>query len=178
MSRIRSWVFLSLFIGLVSTNVASVPLSQVPSPVNQSTTEIYLPLVQRLSTDSLDGANIFLKKRAWATQEITSYEYTLARLCFCPPPFRARIRVENGLVTQITDIDSGQPLTADSGFGLSVDALYVMLTEFAQQDLHQFEYEFDPVTHYPTYFASDYQSQVADDEIFYWAEDLVILNQQ
>lgn len=174
MTRIRNWVFITLFIGLLAGNVASVPLEAHHAP-NLQTSEVYLPLIQRLSTDSLDSASIFLKKRAWEAANIQSYEYTLARLCFCPPPFRARVRVENGIITSITDIDSNQPLTADSGFGRSIDALYIEITDLATQSLNHFEVEYDQETHYPNYIAVDYQNEIADDEIVYWAEDLVII---
>ncbi len=175
MTRIRNWVFITLFIGLLAGNVASVPLDVATAP-NLQQSEVYLPLIQRLSTDSLDSASIFLKKRAWEAESIQSYEYTLARLCFCPPPFRARVRVENGLITSIVDIDSDTPLTADSGFGISIDALYAQITDLSTQTLNHFEVEYDPDQHYPIYVAVDYQNEVADDEIVYWAEDLVVIN--
>src|SRR3954470_11169357 len=58
----------------------------------------------------------------WAAQNMTRYEFTLRRLCFCGFTDPLRISVSNGTVVAVTQISTGKPL--DPNLGESIEGLF------------------------------------------------------
>lgn len=111
----------------------------------------------------------------WASHQIDSYEYSLARICFCHPEFvgPARIRVTNNAVDSVWVLSTGEavPDSLVSRFwNVTVDSLFRSLEQIRAMRPDSLHVEYDRTRGYPRRIVVDYLRGAADDEIAYHAE--------
>ena len=103
----------------------------------------------------------------WENLSMTSYEYVVARSCFCPPSFLGpvRVRVEDGVVTARTFVDGTDTGPDEPGSWFpSVEGLFDLLAEAYERDAHRVEVTYDPETGVPLDVYIDYEEYIADEE--------------
>lgn len=112
-------------------------------------------------------------RQRWEAQALTSYEYVIRRLCFCGFVGEVRIRVVDGVVTERTIVESGDPLPPGTGDSYpDVDGLFEVLADAYAQDAHSVRVTYDPATGVPLEISIDYQENVIDEELGYTVSSL------
>ena len=107
-------------------------------------------------------------RERWVALSVTSYEYVVSRRCLCPPSFLGpvRVRVEDGVVTQRTYVNPGDPIPGEPGEAFpSVDGLFDALADAYERDAHSVEVTYDPETGVPLDIYIDYEENTADEEL-------------
>jgi hypothetical protein len=127
---------------------------------------------------SPDAAALGAARARWESAGFERYEYHYRLSCFCPPQVleTARVRVEDGQVTDVYLLDSDAP--AEPGtwdLYSTVDELFDRLAEALSEGPAQFEATYDPALGYPTSAAVDISKQIADEEYSFTASDLTAL---
>ena len=107
-------------------------------------------------------------RERWEALALTSYEYAVRRRCFCAPGAigPARVRVENGVVTGRTYVDSGDPVPdgLDDAFP-RVDGLFETLADAYERGAHSVEVTYDPDSGVPLDIYIDYEEFAVDEEL-------------
>jgi hypothetical protein len=111
----------------------------------------------------------------WASQGISSYQFKVSRLCFCAPDARRPLLVvvQRGQVSSMTDAETGAAFTGDPFMPVTVDGLFAAIDDAIERDADQIDVRYDPQLGYPLEIAIDYSQQMADEEVTYFASDLV-----
>ena len=124
---------------------------------------------------SPDVAALGVARARWESAGFERYEYDYRLSCFCPPQVleTARIRVEEGQVTDVYLLDSDAPADPDTwDLYSTVDELFDRLAEALSQGPVRFEATYDPALGYPTSAAVDISEQIADEEYSFTASHL------
>ena len=124
------------------------------------------------------GGDELAKNRArWEALSITSYEYEVARSCYCPPSSLGpvRVRVEDGVVTDRTFVNGTNTGSEEPGEWFpSVAGLFDLLAEAYERDAHEVEVTYDRDTGVPLDIYIDYDEYVADEEVGLSVESLPV----
>ncbi|MGF1958055.1 MAG: DUF6174 domain-containing protein [Aulosira sp. DedVER01a] len=150
--------------GLLLTLSLNAPvLSQTPIPAAQTRT---------IANSQLKQLNV--NRQLWKKQNIRNYRYKFSRSCFCAPKASGPIivKVRKGQRTSITD-----------AVGKSVDRelfqqydtipkLFNIIQDAIAKKASNLTVEYHPKLGYPTKINIDYNSQIADEEIYLTIEDL------
>jgi hypothetical protein len=103
----------------------------------------------------------------WQQAGLTSYRYTLRRVCFCLPEGPMQITVQGGVVSSIVDTISGLPVNPSwLGHLGTIDSLLALAAQ-AERTAAVMSAHYDPTWGYPTDLYIDWLAAVADDEISY-----------
>jgi hypothetical protein len=113
----------------------------------------------------------------WRSLGLTNYTFKFSRLCMCNPiQLTGKVSVKNGKVIAVKDADSGgQPIpNPDLSQFKSIEELFdILQTETVKADL--LEVGFDEEFYFPTRIHIDYDLNIVDDEVFYEAEEVLVI---
>jgi hypothetical protein len=121
-------------------------------------------------------------EKLWQSQNLTNYDFTMERQCFCPTDWRGpvNITVRNGKVTSVTYVSNGQ--TADTekfGDVDTIEELFGIIRD-AYEGKNSFEQKaetvnvtYHPEKGYPLTILIDVSTMIADEEQGYTVEELV-----
>ena len=142
-------------------------------------------LVALILSNSCGGsANSELDRneKLWKSQNITSYDFTLARSCFCPEDWRGpvNIQVRNGMVTSTKYVSNGQTATSEKlGDVDTIEELFAVIRDAYEgkntfdQKAETVEVTYHPQMGYPLTIYIDVSTTIADEEQGYTVEELV-----
>ena len=113
-------------------------------------------------------------KRLWEQANIYNYHITVSNSCFCIPDARGPvvIRVRNGQTTSITSVATGKPVNPQ--FFQKYDTipeLFNIIQDAINRKASNLDVEYNAKLGYPTKINIDYNSQIADEEIFVTIEN-------
>lgn len=102
-------------------------------------------------------------QQQWETSGIDDYGVDVERLCFCPPPLRFKIVVENGIITKAVDLESGDTLGGNFQAN-TIDEHFEWLRKAIDREPETLEMQFDPAYGFPAFINYDQSSHIADEE--------------
>lgn len=112
-------------------------------------------------------------RAAWTAQRITSYDFTLQRLCFCGETRPMRVTVRDGQVTMVRPEGELLPLpAAEASWYPSIEGLFDVIATALALPAARVEAEYDAIRGFPHSVSIDYYSGVADDEVSYLVSDI------
>lgn len=155
-----SYMRLPIFIttGLLLTLSLNAPvISQTPSPAAQS------PAIAKSQLNQLT-----INRQLWKKQNIRNYRYQLSRSCFCAPKASGPIvvKVRKGKKTSITDA-AGQSVDQEIFKQYdTIPKLFNVIEDAIAKKASNLTVQYDPKLGYPTQINIDYNSQMADEEIY------------
>ena len=131
------------------------------------------------SCDKISKKDLKEEKAKWETLNATKYAFDYDASCFCPglEHFPARFIVENNIITEVLDIDTGQPKAYDNGTLVSdslpslaktIDDLFDVVEE-NRGDAFELEVTFDEDHGFPTNMLIDLIRNAVDDKSYYSA---------
>lgn len=104
----------------------------------------------------------------WDSVGPASYQYAVARSCFCPLEYLGpvRVRVEDGEVAARVYVDSGTPVPSgpDEAFP-AVDGLFALLRSAVERGADRIDVTYDPDLGVPLDLWIDYSEAAADEEL-------------
>ena len=119
-------------------------------------------------------------EKLWKSQNITSYDFTLTRSCFCPEDWRGpvNIQVRNGTVTSTKYVSNGQTATSEKfGDVDTIEELFAVIRDAYEgkntfdQKAETVEVTYHPQMGYPLTIFIDVSTQIADEEQGYTIEN-------
>ncbi len=163
--------------GKVSRQINSLSITRWFVPFIALTALILLTSCGGSANSELDR-----NEKLWKSQNITSYDFTLSRNCFCPEDWRGpvNIQVRNGTVTSTKYVSNGQTATSEK-FG-DVDTIEELFNTIrdAYEGRGNFEQKAETVTvtyhpdkGYPLTIYIDVSQMIADEEQGFTVENLV-----
>ena len=157
---------LTVNIDFAATDGATILRDTSRATVTVQAESLYLPVI--------GTPPAFAAERAlWAQQQIASYRMMQQVSCFCPPPLRGIVVVNNDEIVSVLDPDTEEPFDSkDWSRFETVNELFDRLERAAARPAHQLKAQFDPTQSYPTSISIDYEELVADDEIGITVENL------
>lgn len=121
-------------------------------------------------TVALDLIELNARRAAWDSHNISDYNYITHRLCRCSGIRPGLVSVRSDSIVSVVDANTFAPLSAEHY--LTVDQLFDQLQQGLVRPGYIVTAEFDPVLSYPR-FGSLNHPQTADEEVDYFARDLV-----
>ncbi|MBE8967067.1 hypothetical protein IQ277_12670 [Nostocales cyanobacterium LEGE 12452] len=124
--------------------------------------------------NNLNSRRLRFNKRLWERANIYNYRITVSNSCFCIPDARGPvvIRVRNGQPTSITSVATGQPVNPE--FFQKYDTipeLFNVIQDAIKRKAYNVDVEYNAKLGYPTKINIDYDSRIADEEIFLTIEN-------
>lgn len=122
-------------------------------------------------------------EKLWKSQNITSYDFTLTRSCFCPEDWRGpvNIQVRNGTVTSTKYVSNGQAATPEKfGDVDTIEELFAVIRDAYEgkntfdQKAETVEVTYHPQMGYPLTIYIDVSTMIADEEQGYTVEGFVV----
>jgi hypothetical protein len=143
-----------------------------------------LLLVVILSSSCGSSANSELTRneKLWQSQNLTSYDFTLERQCFCPEDWRGpvNITVRNGKVTSVVYVSNGQTATTEKFSDVdTIEELFNIIRDAYDgkgafdQKAETVNVTYHPEMGYPLTIYIDVSQMMADEEQGYKVEELV-----
>lgn len=112
-------------------------------------------------------------REKWRAQRLSSYEYTLQRLCYCGERRPMRVTVSDGRVQSVRPEGESLPLTGpEAEWFPSIEGLFDLVASALAIPAHAVDAEFDRDRGFPHSIAIDYRANVADDEISYFVSNI------
>jgi len=130
---------------------------------------------QSLEFSDFNLIHFRMNRQLWRHQKIYSYRYTLSKSCFCIPEARGPVVIEvrNGRTTSITSVETGEPVNPDFFREYNtIPKLFNLIRDAIARRASSLTVEYDQTLGYPTQINIDYDSQIADEEIFLTIENL------
>lgn len=139
---------------------------------------IGLVILGLVSCSKISKSDLEVEQAKWDALTATKYAYDYNTSCFCGgiDALPARIVIENNVITEVLDIQTGQAKTygnstpiIDSLSGTiikKVDELFDII-EDARKDADDLEVTFDETNGFPTLISIDWIEDAVDDEISY-----------
>ncbi|MDZ7970617.1 MAG: DUF6174 domain-containing protein [Nostoc sp. DedSLP03] len=129
---------------------------------------------QTQTNNSLNSRRLKFNKRLWEQANISNYSITVSNSCFCIPDARGPvvIRVRNGQPISVTSVATGQPVNPE--FFQKYDTipeLFNVIQDAINRKAFNLDVEYNAKLGYPTKINIDYNSQIADEEIFLTIEN-------
>ncbi|BAY65230.1 hypothetical protein NIES22_53330 [Calothrix brevissima NIES-22] len=154
--------------GLLLTLSLNAPVLSLPaSPAPQSATIANSQLKQ-----------LTANRQLWKKQNIRNYRYTFSRSCFCAPKASGPISVtvRKGRSISLTDA-TGKPVERELFQQYdTVPKLFNIIEDAIAKKASNLTVQYDPKLGYPTQINIDYNSQIADEEIYLTVENLQKIN--
>ncbi|WP_119396274.1 DUF6174 domain-containing protein [Salinibius halmophilus] len=122
-----------------------------------------------LSACSTPPLNVHQQNQAlWAQQRVSSYQYEIDVVCFCPIDFRRskRITVVDGEIASAVFVDNNEPVP--QALAQQQKTIAQWLDDIARMQADGpalLEIEYDTEFGYPRVINSDYSIDIADDEL-------------
>ena len=125
--------------------------------------------------DGLPQSELGAHRRKWSARGVSSYRYTVRRVCRCAPPVTraATVTVRDGVVRDAVYADDGTPVAPEIVRHLAtVEQLFRIVQDALDRDAEELAVTYDPVYGYPRTIRVDYQKAATDDEQLYTASGL------
>ncbi|WP_338421770.1 DUF6174 domain-containing protein [Nostoc flagelliforme] len=122
----------------------------------------------------MNSRRLRFNKGLWDRANIYNYHITVSNSCFCITDARGPvvIRVRNGQPTSITSVATGQPVNPQ--FFQKYDTipeLFNVIQDAINRKAYNVDVEYNAKLGYPTKINIDYDSRIADEEIFLTIEN-------
>lgn len=111
-------------------------------------------------------ADIQAAEEQWKGTNIQDYQAEVEQICFCPPPFRYTMVVEDGEIVQIRDSETGDTVEHIEGYS-TIDERFTWLKQIAPHNPQKLELEFNSDLGYPTLIDYNQSNSIADEELFF-----------
>ncbi|WP_392535502.1 DUF6174 domain-containing protein [Nostoc sp. C117] len=125
-------------------------------------------------TNNLNLRRLNFNRRLWNQQNISNYRYTFSNGCFCTPEARGPVVIEvrNGKI-KITSVATGKPVENPQFFENynTIPKLFNVIQDAINRKAYNLDLEYSPKLGYPTKINIDYNSQIADEEIYLTIEN-------
>jgi hypothetical protein len=146
--------------------------------MSQSTVETAKLIISNNFINNLNSRRLIFNRRLWNQQNISNYHYTLSNSCFCIPEARGPVVIEvrNGETVSITSVATGE--SVDPRFFKqysTIPKLFNVIQDAIQRQASSLNVQYNSRYGYPTQIDIDYNSQIADEEIFLRIENFKIL---
>ncbi|ACC83395.1 DUF6174 domain-containing protein [Nostoc punctiforme] len=139
-------------------------MSKSPIEIAQSPTK----------NNNLDLRRLKFNRYLWNQQNISNYRYTFSNGCFCIPDARGPVVIEvrNGQTTSITSVATGQAVNPDFFQNYkTIPKLFDVIEDAINRKASSLNVSYSPRFGYPTQIQIDYNSQIADEEIYLTIEN-------
>ena len=111
----------------------------------------------------------------WETAGITDYRIRFQRLCLnCPAAFLVpvHVTVRDGVIEEVTDVDTGQPVDPDVVAALlTIDELFDMIQSAIDQNAAQIDVTYDEVLGFPSDADIDLSRSLINDDAQFEVRD-------
>ncbi|MEH1905519.1 MAG: DUF6174 domain-containing protein [Nostoc sp.] len=140
------------------------------------------PLIQVAQTPALTSftfEQFKINYKLWRRQRIPNYRYEFTRSCFCFPKATEPVIIEvrNGVTTSITSKETGLPVDGQLFQKYNtIPKLFNIIKNALIKKAANLTVQYAPIIGYPTQINIDYNSQIADDEIFFTIKNLQKIN--
>lgn len=134
------------------------------------------------SCGSSTNSELERNEKLWQSQNLTNYDFTLERQCFCPEDWRGpvNIQVRGGKATSVTYPSTGATAGAEKfGDVGTIEKLFGIIRD-AYEGKNAFEQKaetvnvtYHPEKGYPLTILIDVSTMIADEEQGYTVEELV-----
>ncbi|MBD2663379.1 hypothetical protein B6N60_03261 [Richelia sinica FACHB-800] len=129
------------------------------------------PPVQLTPTQQvkLDKAQLKVFSRLWKEKDVKNYRYRLSKSCFCAPAARGPVLivVKDGVTTSVTSEETGQAVDPELFKQYdSVPKLFAVIQDAIDRKAASLNVKYDAKLGYPTQINIDYDTQIADEELY------------
>jgi len=112
----------------------------------------------------------------WNSSGIEDYSFRSTRQCFCFGVAPVIVRVDADTIVSVTDAATGDPVDPQFlDIYLTIDGIFAVIRDAIEQDVFELSVAYHETLGYPTRVDIDYQENTIDDEITYFASELVEL---
>ncbi|MEH2110587.1 DUF6174 domain-containing protein [Nostoc sp.] len=121
------------------------------------------------TNNNLNLRRLNFNRRLWNQANISNYRITVSNSCFCIPDARGPVVIEvrNGQTTSITSVATGQPVNPQLFQQYkTIPKLFNVIQDGINRKASSLDVRYEPKLGYPTQINIDYNSQIADEEIF------------
>lgn len=153
---------LMLFLGLNTPVLSQSPIDRAQSP----------------AVTNLNLRRLQFNRNLWNQRNISNYRYTLSNSCFCLPDARGPVVIEvrNGQTTSITSVATDQPVDPQLFFAYdTIPKLFDVIQDAIKRRAYSLNVRYNPRLGYPTQIDIDYNSQIADEEVYLTIENFEII---
>ncbi len=126
------------------------------------------------TNNNLDLRQLRFNRGLWDKANISNYRITVSNSCFCIPDARGPVVIEvrNGQTSSITSVATGQPVNPQFFEKYrTIPKLFNVIQDAINRKAFNLDISYDPKLGYPTQINIDYDSQIADEEIFLTIEN-------
>ncbi len=152
-------------VGLLLLAGLNLPVMSQPS----------IEIAQLVANNNLNQRRLNFNRRLWNNQNISNYRYTFSNGCFCIPEARGPVIIEvrNGKIKSITSVATGQPVQNPEYFQKynTIPKLFNVIQDAINRKAYSLDVAYNPRLGYPTQINIDYNSQIADEEIYLTIEN-------
>ena len=163
--------------GKLRGQISRIPLVKRTLPLM-----FLLALILSNSCGGSADSELDRNEKLWKSQNVTSYDFTLARNCFCPEDWRGpvNIQVRNGTPASVTYVSNGQTATSEKfGDVDTIEELFAVIRDAYEgkstfdQKAETVQVTYHPQMGYPLTIYIDVSTMIADEEQGYTIEELV-----
>ncbi|MBN3923799.1 DUF6174 domain-containing protein [Nostoc sp. NMS4] len=132
------------------------------------------PQCQTQTNNNLNSRRLFFNSRLWERANISNYRITVSNSCFCIPDARGPVIIEvrNGQPTSITSVATGKPVNPEFFQKYNtIPKLFNVIQDAIKRKAYNLNVEYNAKLGYPTKINIDYDSKIADEEIFLTIEN-------
>lgn len=134
-----------------------------------------IEVAQLAANNNLAQRRLNFNRNLWNKQNISNYRYTFSNGCFCIPEARGPVIIEvrNGETKSITSVATGQPIENIELFQNynTIPKLFNVIQDGIARKASNLDVNYSPKLGYPTQINIDYNSQIADEEIYLTIEN-------
>ncbi len=155
---------------VLSTGILIFLGLNIPPVMSQNSVQI----VQAQKSNNLNSRRLRLNRNLWNRQNISSYKYTLSKSCFCTPEARGPvvILVRNGKTISITSVATGKPANPEFFQNYNtIPKLFDVIQDAIDRKASSLNVQYNQKLGYPTQINIDYNSQIADEELYLTIEN-------
>ncbi|MBD2252437.1 DUF6174 domain-containing protein [Nostoc parmelioides] len=135
--------------------------------------------IEQLSArHNLNSRKLNFNRILWNKKNISSYRYTLSNSCFCIPEARGPVVIEvrNGKTTSITPVNPEQAINPEFFQKYNtIPKLFNVIQYAIQSQAFSLDISYNHKFGYPTRINIDYNSQIADEELFLTIENFEVI---
>ncbi|MEH2168341.1 MAG: DUF6174 domain-containing protein [Nostoc sp.] len=145
---------------LLSLGLNLSAISETPAEKTQYQTQ---------TNNNLNLRRLRFNKRLWEQANISNYRITVSNSCFCIQDARGPVVIEvrNGQTTSITSVATGKPVNPQFFQQYNtIPKLFNVIQDAINRKAFNLDVEYNAKLGYPTKINIDYNSQIADEEIF------------
>ncbi|MEH2024286.1 DUF6174 domain-containing protein [Nostoc sp.] len=129
---------------------------------------------QRQTNNNLNFRRLRFNSRLWDQANISNYRITVSNSCFCIPDARGPVVIEvrNGRTASITSVATGKPINPQFFEKYNtIPKLFNVIQDAINRKAYSLDVRYNAKLGYPTQINIDYDSQIADEEIYLTIEN-------